>query len=69
VWGRSEQHGEGREVAHYRFHRAPWRNRFIAEGVVGLGDEPRPVAPREIGDEKIEDSERSYALVQPHAGG
>ena len=31
-----------------------WRNRFIAEGVVGLGDEPRPGAPREIGDEKIE---------------
>ncbi len=25
-----------------------WRNRFIAEGVVGLGDEPRPGAPREM---------------------
>jgi transposase len=31
-----------------------WRNRFIAEGVVGRGDEPRPGAPREIGDEKVE---------------
>jgi transposase len=31
-----------------------WRNRFIAEGLVGLGDEPRPGAPREIGDEKVE---------------
>src|ERR1035437_1415232 len=31
-----------------------WRNRFIVEGVVGLGDEPRPGAPREIGDGKIE---------------
>lgn len=31
-----------------------WRNRFIAEGVSGLGNEPRPGAPREIGDEKIE---------------
>src|SRR5580692_9012811 len=31
-----------------------WRNRFFAEGVAGLGDEPRPGAPREIGDEKIE---------------
>ena len=31
-----------------------WRNRFIAEGVVGLGDEPRSGAPREIGDEKVE---------------
>lgn len=30
-----------------------WRNRFIAEGVAGLGDEPRPGAPREIGDEKV----------------
>lgn len=31
-----------------------WRNRFIAEGIVGLGDEPRPGAPREIGDDRIE---------------
>jgi len=31
-----------------------WRNRFIAEGIAGLGDEPRPGAPREIGDEEIE---------------
>ena len=31
-----------------------WQNRFIAEGVTGLGDEPRPGAPREIGDEKID---------------
>jgi transposase len=31
-----------------------WRNRFIAEGLAGLGDEPRPGAPREIGDEKVE---------------
>ena len=31
-----------------------WRNRFIAEGIAGLGDDPRPGAPREIGDEKIE---------------
>jgi transposase len=31
-----------------------WRNRFIAEDVAGLGGEPRPGAPREIGDEKIE---------------
>lgn len=31
-----------------------WRNRFIAEGIAGLGDEPRAGAPREIGDDKIE---------------
>jgi hypothetical protein len=31
-----------------------WRNRLIAEGIAGLGDEPRPGAPREIGDDKVE---------------
>ena len=31
-----------------------WRNRFIAGGVAGLGDEARPGAPRQIGDDKIE---------------
>ncbi len=31
-----------------------WHNRFTAEGMVGLGDEPRPGAPREIGDKKVE---------------
>ena len=30
-----------------------WRDRFIAKDVAGLGDEPRPGAPREIGAEKI----------------
>jgi transposase len=31
-----------------------WRNRFIVQGIAGLGGEPRPGAPREIGDERIE---------------
>jgi len=31
-----------------------WRNRFISEGMVGLGDEMRPGAPRQIGDERVE---------------
>ena len=35
-----------------------WRNRFIAGGVAGLGDEPRPGAPRQIGDDKIEQAVR-----------
>ena len=30
-----------------------WRNRFIAEGIASLGDEPRPGAPRDIGDDKV----------------
>src|SRR5258708_9709079 len=31
-----------------------WRNRFITEGMVGLGDEMRPGAPRQIGDDRVE---------------
>ena len=31
-----------------------WRNRFITDGLVGLGDEMRPGAPRQIGDDRVE---------------
>jgi transposase len=31
-----------------------WRRRFLAQRVEGLRDEPRPGAPRTIGDERIE---------------
>ena len=31
-----------------------WRNRYIAKGLAGLLDEPRPGAPRRIGDEQVE---------------
>src|ERR1700724_2258494 len=31
-----------------------WRNRFITEGMVGLGDAMRPGAPRQIGDDRVE---------------
>jgi transposase len=31
-----------------------WRGRFVADRVDGLADEPRPGAPRTIGDEQIE---------------
>src|ERR1700687_762661 len=30
-----------------------WRNRFITEGIAGLGDELRPGAPRQIGDDRV----------------
>ena len=43
-----------------------WRNRFIREGVVGLGDEPRPDAPREIGDEKIGIVRRVFSFPAMH---
>jgi transposase len=32
-----------------------WRKRFLARGVDGLFDEPRAGAPRQIGDERIEE--------------
>jgi transposase len=32
-----------------------WRSRFVEDGVDGLVDEPRPGAPRKIGDELIEE--------------
>ena len=31
-----------------------WRSRFIAKGLAGLLDEPRPGAPRQITDEQVE---------------
>ena len=31
-----------------------WRNRFITGGIAALGDEVRPGAPRQIGDDKVE---------------
>lgn len=32
-----------------------WRGRFLARGVEGLLDEPRPGAPRKVGDDRIEE--------------
>src|SRR3954463_12814382 len=32
-----------------------WRQRFLAQRLDGLADEPRPGAPRRITDEQIED--------------
>lgn len=32
-----------------------WRQRFVADRLDGLADEPRPGAPRQISDEQIED--------------
>ena len=42
-----------------------WRNRFIRGGVSALWDEPRPGAPRKIGDEKVEEVVRTVLETKP----
>jgi len=42
-----------------------WRNRFIGGGVNALRDEPRPGAPRKIGDEKVEEVVRTVLETKP----
>lgn len=43
-----------------------WRNRFIqGGGVSALWDEPRPGAPRQIGDEKVEEVVRTALETKP----
>lgn len=42
-----------------------WRNRFIRGGVSALWDEPRPGAPRKIGDEKVEAAVRTVLEKKP----
>ena len=42
-----------------------WRKRFAAHGIDGLYDEPRPGAPREIGDEEIADLVRLTLETKP----
>jgi len=42
-----------------------WRNRFIRGGVTALGDEPRPGAPRKVGDEKVEAAVKAALETKP----
>jgi len=44
---------------------AKWRNRFAARRLDGLYDEPRPGAPREIGDDAIADMVRMTLETLP----
>ena len=45
-----------------------WRKRFLAQGIEGLGDEPRPGGPRSICDEKIASLVRKTLRTKPKAG-
>lgn len=42
-----------------------WRRRFAAHGLDGLRDEPRPGAPRQIGDDEIADTIRRTLETTP----
>jgi transposase len=42
-----------------------WRNRFAERGMDGLYDEPRPGAPREIGDDEIASTIRKTLETRP----
>jgi transposase len=45
-----------------------WRNRFAERRMDGLYDEPRPGAPREIGDDKIASTIRKTLETRPKGG-
>src|SRR5260370_8949244 len=45
-----------------------WRNRFAERGMDGLHDEPRPGAPREIGDDEIASTIRKTSETRPKGG-
>jgi transposase len=42
-----------------------WRNRFARDGMDGLYDEPRPGAPRQIGDDEIATTIRKTLQTRP----
>src|SRR5882672_4710718 len=45
-----------------------WRNRFAERGMDGLYDEPRPGAPRAIGDDEIASTIRKTLETRPKGG-
>jgi putative transposase len=45
-----------------------WRKRFLAQGLMGLYDEPRPGAPRSIGDAQIAALIRRTLKTKPRNG-
>jgi len=45
-----------------------WRKRFLAEGLAGLYDEPRPGSPRSIEDERVATLIRKTLKTKPESG-
>ena len=45
-----------------------WRKRFLAEGLAGLYDEPRPGSPRSIEDERVAALIRKTLKTKPESG-
>ena len=45
-----------------------WRKRFLAQGMVGLYDEPRPGGPRSIQDEQLAELLRKTLKTKPEDG-
>ena len=45
-----------------------WRRRFLAEGLAGLSDEPRPGGPRSIPDQQVTDLIRQTLKTKPADG-
>lgn len=55
------------EVGVTRLTVSTWRNRFAERRLDGLADEPRPGAPRKIGDEKVADVVTATLETMPTA--
>jgi len=47
-----------REVGCEQMTAGKWRKRYVADGIDGLYDEPRPGAPRTIGDDEVAETVR-----------
>ena len=58
---------ENKEIAVRLEAMGKWRRRYAAEGLDGLYDEPRPGAPRQIGDDAIAEARLTLEETPPDA--